>query len=50
MTSGRDSWEWTGPPGRLARLDYLQMRQQSRAEKALQESRVVARWQDSQNR
>ena len=27
----------------LARLDYLQMRQQSRAEKALQESRVVAR-------
>jgi hypothetical protein len=25
------SWEWTGPPGRPGRLDYLQMRQQSLA-------------------
>jgi hypothetical protein len=37
--SRRDFWEWTRPSGQLARLDYLQMRQQSRAEMALQESR-----------
>ena len=46
MASGRDSREWTGPPGRLARLDYLQMRQQSRAEMALQAGRLVSRWQE----
>ena len=35
------------PPGRPAPLDYLQMRQQSRAEMALQDGRVVTRWQKS---
>ena len=45
LTSGIGSWEWVGPPGRPAQLDYLQMRQQSLAGMALQEARVVLRQQ-----
>lgn len=51
LASGRDSCEWTGrTPARPARLDYLQMRQQSRAEIALQEGRAVTRRQGSRDR
>jgi len=50
LASGRGSWEWTRPPGQPARLDYLQMRQQSLAGMALQEGRVVTRWQESRDR
>jgi hypothetical protein len=50
LASRRGSWEPIGPPGRPARLDHLQMRQQSLAEMAPQEGRVVTRWQESPDR